>query len=189
MPFEYEQEKRSTGMTALSGLAAYLELAHVVGLRSSLERHEGLREGGRGWTDSQIITSLALVNLSGGESVGDLRVVDKDEGLCRIIRQVETYGMRRRERRARERRWRGERRRSVPSSSAVFRYLENFHDDEEEAKREDHRAFIPSPNEALKGLGKVNADLVGFVQSRSPCAQATLDMDATLIETHKQEAL
>ena len=33
------------------------------------------------------------------------------------------------------------------------------------------------------------ADLVGFVQSRSPQREATLDMDACLVETHKQEAL
>ena len=63
-----------------------------------------------------------------------------------------------RERRALEERWRVERRRSVPSESVVFRYLERFHDAGEEARWESHRAFIPAPNEALKGLGKVNAD-------------------------------
>ena len=41
----------------------------------------------------------------------------------------------------------------------------------------------------MKGLRKVNADVVGFVQSRSPHTEATLDMDATLVETRKQEAL
>ena len=41
----------------------------------------------------------------------------------------------------------------------------------------------------MEGLCKVNADLVGFVQSRSPQREATLDMDACLVETHKQEAL
>ena len=71
----------------------------------------------------------------------------------------------------------------------MFRYLERFHDADEEASRQVHRAFIPSPNEALRGLHKVNADMVGFVQSRSPHTQATLDMDATLVETHKQDAL
>ena len=48
---------------------------------------------------------------------------------------------------------------------------------------------FPSPNDALKGLGKVNAGLVDFVQSRSPHTQATLDMDACLVESHKKEAL
>ena len=71
----------------------------------------------------------------------------------------------------------------------VFRYLAGFNDADEEAKREAHRAFIPAPSEALRGLGKVNADLVGFIQSRSPHTEATLDMDACLVETHKQEAL
>ena len=37
-------------------------------------------------------------------------------------------GMGRRERRALEERWRVERRRSMPSESAVFRYLERFHE-------------------------------------------------------------
>ena len=106
-----------------------------------------------------------------------------------MLREVETCGMGRRERRALKERWRGERHRSVPSDSAVFRYLEMFHDADEEARREAHRAFIPSPNEALSGLYKVNADLMGFVQGRSPQREATLDMDASLVETHKQEAL
>ena len=189
LPFQYEQEKSTTGMTGLSGLVTYVELMHASGLKSSVERHVGMREHGQGWTDSQMITSLILLNLAGGESVSDLDVLDKDAGFYRMLREVETYGMGRRERRALKERWRGERRRSVPSDSAVFRYLERFHDAGQEARREAHRAFIPSPNEALSGLYEVNADLVGFVQNRSPQRQATLDMDASLVETHKQEAL
>jgi len=71
----------------------------------------------------------------------------------------------------------------------VFRYLEGFHDREGERQRQSHQAFIPAPNPALAGLGKVNAALVAFVQSRSPQGVATLDQDATLVETHKKEAL
>ena len=72
LAFQYEEEKSTTGMTALSGLMTYVELMHVAGLRSSVERRVGLRGGGQGWTDSQIITSLILLNLAGGESVMDL---------------------------------------------------------------------------------------------------------------------
>ena len=176
-------------MTALLGLPAYLELLHASGLRESVERHVGLRECGQGWTDNQIVTSLMMLNLAGGESVVDLEVLNKDAGFCRVLREVETYGMGHRERSRLDKRWRVERQRGVPSESVVFRYLERFHDADEEAKREAHRAFIPAPNQALEGLGKVNADLVGFVQGRSPHRQATLDMDATLVVTHKQDAL
>jgi hypothetical protein len=88
-----------------------------------------------------------------------------------------------------KKRWRKEKRRRVPSSSAVFRYLSEFHDREQEGLREPGRAFIPLPNEALRGLCKVNADLVGFVQNNRVEQTATLDMDATLVETEKGSAL
>ena len=112
LPFQYAEEKNSTGMTALAGLATYLDLFQVADLRGSVGRHVGLREGGQGWTDSQMVTSLILLNLAGGESVEDLRVLDKDGGLGRVLSRAETQGMRQRERR-----------RSVPSPSAVFRYI------------------------------------------------------------------
>jgi hypothetical protein len=70
----------------------------------------------------------------------------------------------------------------------VFRYLSRFHDEEQEGNREPHRAFIPKPNEHLEGLGVVNRDLVSFVQGRSAQTVATLDMDATVVETSKEGA-
>ena len=131
LAFQYEQEKGSTGMTGLSGLMTYVELMQAAGLRSSVERHVRLRERGQGWTDSQMIISLMLLNLAGGESVSDLDLLEKDRGLCRMLREFETCGMRLSERRALEKRWRVERRLSVPSESAVFRYLERFHEVDE----------------------------------------------------------
>ena len=74
-------------------------------------------------------------------------------------------------------RWRGERWRSVPSDSVVFRYLERFHD----AGREAHRAF-----DALKGLGKVNAGLVDCRAVLIPRPRWTW---TRLVESHKKEAL
>ena len=189
LPFQYAGEKSATGMTALAGLAAYLDLWQVAGLNQSIRRHLGVNQGRQGWTDAQMVTSLALLNLTGGECVEDLGLLEKDEGLGRVLRLAETQGMRPRERQAMLGRWGKERRRSVPSASAVFRYLNRFHDEEEEGRRRAHTAFIPAPTTGLLGLRKVNADLVGFVQAHAQHKQATLDMDATLIETHKEQAL
>jgi len=41
----------------------------------------------------------------------------------------------------------------------------------------------------LRGLWRVNQMLLEFQQQHQPAASATLDMDATLIETHKRDAL
>ena len=54
LPFKYETEKNATGMTALAGLPVYLDLAQVIGVSKSIEKHLKVRRDGQGWTDSQI---------------------------------------------------------------------------------------------------------------------------------------
>jgi len=61
LPFKYEAEKKTTGMTALAGLPAYLDLSRVIGLSKLIQRHLKVREGGQGWTDSQMVLSLVLL--------------------------------------------------------------------------------------------------------------------------------
>ena len=185
--FKYEEEKHDTGMTGLSGLPVYLDLLQAMGLPELIGRHLQVKQ--RGWTDAQMVLSLMMVNLGGGDCVEDLRKVEKDEGFCRILRRVEEHGKKRAERREQERRWRKERWRSVPSPSAMFRYLSAFHDGDEEKKRIVGKAFIPASNEHLRGLGKVNQGMSAFVQRRNPQKIATLDQDATVVGTAKRDAL
>ncbi len=114
LPFKYEEQRQGGGMTALAGLPAYLDLAHVLGLSKSVEQHLAVRAG-RGWTDAQVVTSLILLNLAGGDCVDDLDILEADEGFCRVLRSTYMQGLSRQTRRALERRWVKEGRRSVPS--------------------------------------------------------------------------
>jgi hypothetical protein len=134
-----------------------------------------------------VVLALMLLNLAGGESVADLEVLEADEGFSRLLRRVEQHGLGRRERREWERRWRKERQRSVPSASAVFRYLAAF--DAEGYQAQMGKATIPAPGSPLLGLRRVNADLTRYAQQCRPSPTATLDMDATLVESCKREAL
>ena len=183
-PYKYEKEKTTSGVTALAGLPVYLDLASVLNLGESIARHLHVKV--QGWTDEQIVMSLILLNLAGGESVDDLRILEADEGFCRILRRIELKGLPRKERRQTEKRWRKEKHRSVPSPTAVFRYLAAFHEDH---ARIEGKAVIPPLTELLCGLERINADLVAAVDKQNPADQATLDMDATLIETQKNDAL
>ena len=187
LSFKYEEEKKETGMTALGGLPVYLDLASVMGIGDSLENHLHLKK--QGWTDAQTVLSLILMNLAGGDCLEDLSRLEGDDGFCQVLRRIEHQGMKRQERREAERRWPKERRRTVPSASAVFRYLSLFHDGEQEKKRVEGKAFIAVKPEALKGLEKVNGDMVDFKQKQNPQRVATLDQDATLIKTAKRDAL
>ena len=75
LPFKYEQEKKGLGLTALAGLPVYLEMARVMDLAVSIDRHVGLRKDSQGWTDSQVVMSLILMNIAGGDCVDDLKVL------------------------------------------------------------------------------------------------------------------
>ena len=190
LPFRYESEPTDSGMTALAGLPAYLELAIVSGLTSSIEQHLGactLKE--QGWTDTQIVMSLILLNLAGGDSVDDLRILEEDEGLTKLLRRVGFSGHPCKERREQTRRWRKAKKRAIPSPSVVLRYLAAFINPVEEAKRSMGKAFIPTPSEQLRALRQVNPDLLRFAQRKAPQTEATLEMDATIVETTRQDAL
>ena len=55
LPFKYEEEKTLSGTTALAGLPVYLDLAKVLGLTKSIEKHLKIREYSQGWTDMQTV--------------------------------------------------------------------------------------------------------------------------------------
>ena len=103
LPFKYEEDKNESGMTALGGLPVYLDLAIVIGLSKSIQKNLKIKAGGQGWTDSQIVISLVLLNIAGGSSVSDLNVLEDGKGFCEILRKTETYGLKRKVRRALER--------------------------------------------------------------------------------------
>jgi hypothetical protein len=154
-----------------------------------IRKHLHVRDGGQGWSDEAVVLSLILLNLAGGDCVEDLRILEGDEGFCRLLRRVRLAGLSRRERREIERRWRKQPQRSTPSPSSVFRYLSAFHDLREQKRREASRAFIPAPSAALRGLMAVNRDFVARVQAKKPKRSATLDEDATLVATNRAAAL
>lgn len=186
LPFKYEEEKNGLGLTALGGLPVYLDMAQVMGLAKSIDEHVGIRREGRGYTDSQIVMSLILLNLAGGQSVDDLKILEQDEGFRRVFLHAQHHDKSRAERRRIEKRWRKASQNAFPSASSVFRYLKEFAVAHEARAG---RAVIPEANAYLLGLIRVNRALLSFVQRCLPRDVATLDMDATLVETRKATAL
>ena len=189
LPFKYEEEKKTSGMTALAGLPVYLDLIKKMGFRQSIRKHLKVRKGCQGWTDEQIVTSLILLNLAGGDCVDDIRIMEADDGFCEVLKKTELHGLKRKDRRVLLNRWRKHRTRTVPSPSSIFRYLEAFHNPEQESMRHGGKAFIPVANEHLRALLIINKDIADFAGNQNPEVTATLDMDATVVATNKKESL
>ena len=189
LPYKYDVEQKATGMTALAGLPAYLDLVHALRLDDAADRCLGLRAGSQGWTDGQVVNSLILLNLAGGDRVEDVTTLEADEGFRRIMETCLGRGLPRSERRTLQRRWRKERKRAVPSPTAIFRYLNTFHKAEWNKHQVHGQSWIPSDIGSLAGFATMNATMLAFAQRNAPQETVTLDMDATLIETFKRSAL
>jgi hypothetical protein len=185
--FQYASDSSNAGLTSLAGLPLYLDLIHVTGLGAAIRQH--LHVAGRqGWLDIQMVLAVVVLNLAGGDCVEDLERLETDAGFAAISRAIERDLLTRAERGSLKARWRRERERAVPSPSALSGWLERFHDPAA-PKAAAGTAVIPAVGAELLGLWRVNQALVEFMQTRQPSASATLDMDATLIETHKRDAL
>lgn len=81
-----------------------------------------------------------------------------------------------------------------PSAEAARKFLYQFHD---EAKVEEaqpqalslgQRSYIPGENAALQGLGTVNREMIQEFGRRTGDKIATIDLDATVIESWKRQA-
>jgi len=89
LPFQYKAQRSQSGLTALAGLPAYLDLAQAAGLSSAIRRHLQIRgQGSQGWSDHQMVMALILLNLAGGDCVADVERLEANDGLCRVMRLV-----------------------------------------------------------------------------------------------------
>lgn len=168
---EIDPEPAPELLTALGGIPLLVQAFRSLGLPGSVKRHVQVKERQRGYDEATTVESFVILHPAGGECVDDFQRLREDAGLEELIGH------------------------ELPSPSAGLQFLYQFHDEEkiEEAKQQrgpKEEAYIPKENEALQGLGQVNRDLVQAWGQRCPDQKiATVDQDATIIESRKREAL
>ena len=171
LPFEVDPTPLEEKLTAFGGLPLVVQTFRALGLPESVQRNVRVKERQRGYDESTFVESFVLLNAAGGEYLEDFDRLRNDPALAEMIGH------------------------EIPSPEAARKFLYGFHDDEkiEEARQmrlPDEIAYIPGETEAQQGLGCVNRDLVQEFARRSPGQKiATVDLDATIIESHKAEAL
>jgi hypothetical protein len=189
LPFKYEEEKKDFGITSFSGALVFLDLLWKMGFMEMVEENLQARREKQGWSDIYFLVCLILLNLCGGGCVDDVKVMEKDEGIGLIMKHLEKRKAFGRGVKKWKRQWRNGKRNALPSPSAIFRYLMLFHEEYQERIREEHKAYIPESNENLRGLSRINKEMLEFLQSNKRERIATIDMDATIAGSNKEEAL
>ncbi len=148
-----------------------VQACRSLGVPASVRQHVQIKQRERGYDEATMVESFVVLNAVGGDRVDDFQHLRDDAGLKEMLGH------------------------EVPSPDAARQFLNQFHSEEKLEQARDGRkpeqiAFIPEEADALAGLGEVNRELVRELGRRCPeqCI-ATVDQDATIIESHKQQAL
>ena len=188
LPFKYEEETKTSGLTGLAGLPLYIELLHsldiqqIMRIELDLDAHEKVV-----WKPSDIVFALLLLNLAGAEHVDDLRILESDIGFCSVLERISVVGKTHSQRRALGRNKQQQGCGALPSRSTVFRFLKGG-GEEGLAPRGRGQAYIPEASKTSRQLRNCNRALLAALEHNRPSAAVTLDLDATLIETHKSDS-
>jgi hypothetical protein len=140
-----------------------METFRALGLPQSIQRHLPLLQREGKYCEANYIESFISVFAAGGECVDDFEILRGDEGLMKL-------GLR------------------VPSAEAARWFLNSFHEEDFLQSRLPHQAFIPEETEWLSGLKGVERDLIRKATREEQPWKATIDLDATVIESQKREA-
>jgi len=171
LPFAYDFDHPAEEvLTAYAGVPLLVRAARSLGLAGSVQRHLRVKQRQRGWDEATYVESFLVLNALGGECLEDFERLREDAGLAEMLGH------------------------GLPSPEAARKFLYAFHEEERIAQAQAELpvgqvSYIPSESEPLRALAQVNQELVQEIGRR--CAEqkiATVDLDATVIESFKREA-
>jgi hypothetical protein len=143
-----------------------------LGLPDLIAANLSLRQRQRGFSEAQFVESISLLQAVGGECPEDMHLLGGDDCLERGL----SY--------------------HPPKATAVREFLERFHDKNLEQLRPERavqKSFIFPSSVPVGALQRVQSGLVRriaklYEKQGQPQRIATVDQDATIIESHKQAA-
>ena len=168
--FEIDPQPLEECVTALGGVPLLVRAIRSLDVPGSVQRHLRVKQRERGFDEATYIERFLVLNAVGGDCLEDFEPLREDAGLAEMLGH------------------------EMPSAVAARKFLYQFHDEAkiEQAQRElpsGRVSYIPGESAPLRGLEPVNEDVIQELGRRCPEQKiATLDLDATLIESWKREA-
>ena len=169
--FQLDPEPLEECVTAYGGVPLFLQAVRSLDVPGRVKQHLQLKQRQRGLDEAGYVESFLVLNALGGECLDDFDRLREDDGLHEMLGH------------------------EMPSPEAARKFLYQFHD---ESKREQAQqelpagqvSYIAEESDPLRALAQVNQEMVQEVGRR--CAEqkiATVDLDSTIIESYKREAL
>jgi Transposase DDE domain group 1 len=171
-PFVLHEQTLLEATSPHAGLLSVSRAYRSLGVPDLIAANLRLRKRQRGFLEAQLVEAISLLQTVGGECPEDMSLLAGDECLARGLGY------------------------NPPKATAVREFLERFHDQELEKlrpKREVQKSFIFPSSQPVSALQEVQSGLVRriaklYEKQGQPQRMATVDQDATIIESHKRAA-
>jgi Transposase DDE domain group 1 len=164
LPFELDQRAETGFITAHSGVPLVIEAFRTSGAAAVLDTGVVIKRRKRGLTPSQLVEGLFSLWAAGGERCDDLASLREDTALALLLGH------------------------GLPAPQTARDFLDAF-DEAAPPLWQGERCRVQGEGQRLQGLTKTNRRLIGWLQEHRPQAVATIDVDATILESHKRSAL
>jgi hypothetical protein len=171
-PFVLDPRPLTEASSPHAGLLATSRAFRALGLPGLIAANLPLRQRNRGYGEGQVVESLVLLQTLGGECPEDIRLLTDDPCIERGLGYA------------------------PPKVTALREFLERFHDEALEALRPGRavqKSFILPGSEPIQALQQVLTGAVRriaqlYAEHGQAQRSATVDQDATIIESHKAAA-
>lgn len=164
LPFDIDDQIDPTLITAHAGVPLVIELFRRVGVAQVVNEQVRIKQRQRGLTAAQLVETLMALWAAGGDCCQDLQTLRTDAALSTLLGY------------------------ELPAVTTMRDFLEGFHVEDPPLLRVGAKATIPEESAPLVGLSLANQRMLGAVQQPVPQRTATLDVDATILQTHKHTA-
>lgn len=167
--FEIDEQPLEECLTALGGVPLLVRTLRSLDVPGHIRRHVALKKRQRGFDEATYVESFVVLQAVGGDCPDDFEVLREDAGLSEMLGH------------------------ELPSPEAARKFLYQFHDPRAITQAQQQLPLsrvsaVPSETEPLRGLAEVNQELVREFGRRCGQKIATVDLDATIIESTKREA-
>jgi len=164
LPFELDTRAEAGALTAHGGVPLLIEAFRTSGAAAVLDASVVIKRRKRGLPPAALVEGLLSLWAAGGERCEDLAPLREDAALALLLGH------------------------GLPAPQTARDFLEAF-DEAAPPLWRGERAAVPGEGPRLQGLAHANRRLVAWLQERAPQAVATIDVDATILESHKRSAL
>lgn len=163
-PFEIDDTIDPTVVTGRAGVPLVIELFRQLGVAQVIDAHVAVKQRQRGLPAGPLVESLIALWTSGGDRCQGLTALREDHALATLLSS------------------------RLPAATTVRDFLEAFHVQHGPLWAAGPAATIPLESAPLAGLGQANRTLVAGLQRGAREPTATVDVDATLVESYKDTA-